>query len=129
MRSGIELRRDYDAVRLWGLAKATRDAGQSRRLLALAEIYDGGSRTKAAQIGGVGLQTLRDWVMRFNCWAAKPSRAPGRAHSEGSPSWGSRPQALILVLSKRPYPHRVEWRNGRGCRERAISTPVRPLGS
>src|SRR3954451_10622959 len=26
------------------LAKATRDAGQSRRLLALAEIYDGGSR-------------------------------------------------------------------------------------
>jgi transposase len=34
--------------------------------LALAEIYDGGSRTKAACVGGVGLQTIRDWVLRFN---------------------------------------------------------------
>ena len=59
MRPGIALRPDYDAAQLWALAKATRDAGQSRRLLALAEIYDGGSRTKAAQVGGVGLQTIR----------------------------------------------------------------------
>ena len=34
--------------------------------MALAEIYDGGSRTKAACVGGVGLQTIRDWVLRFN---------------------------------------------------------------
>src|SRR3982750_4996036 len=66
MRAGIALRSDYDAAQLWALAKATRDAGQSRRLLALAEIYDGGSRTQAAQVGGVGLQTLRDWVAGFN---------------------------------------------------------------
>ena len=66
MRPGIALRPDYDAARLRGLAKAARDAGQSRRLLALAEIYDGGSRTRAARVGGVGLQTLRDWVVRFN---------------------------------------------------------------
>ena len=66
MRPGIELRSDYDAARLRSLAKATRNAGQSRRLLALAEIYDGGSRTRAARVGGVGLQTLRDWVVRFN---------------------------------------------------------------
>ena len=57
MRPGIALRPDYDAAQLRSLAKATRNAGQSRRLLALAEIYDGGSRTKAAQVGGVGLQT------------------------------------------------------------------------
>src|SRR3954449_12814369 len=66
MRPGIALRPDYDAAQLRSLAKATRNAGQSRRLLALAEIYDGGSRTKAAQVGGVGLQTIRDWVVRFN---------------------------------------------------------------
>ena len=35
-------------------------------LLALAEIYDGGSRSDAARIGGVGLQIVRDWVLRFN---------------------------------------------------------------
>ena len=30
--------------------------GQARRLLALAAIYDGATRTEAAKIGGVGLQ-------------------------------------------------------------------------
>jgi len=37
----------------------TKNAKQSRRLLALAEIYDGGSRGDAARIGGVGLQIVR----------------------------------------------------------------------
>jgi transposase len=32
----------------------------------LAAVYDGGSRGDAAEIGGVGLQTVRDWVLRFN---------------------------------------------------------------
>src|SRR5215213_3394779 len=66
MRPGITARRDYDAARLRGLARTTKSASQGRRLLALAEIYDGGSRTKAACVGGVGLQTIRDWVLRFN---------------------------------------------------------------
>src|SRR3954466_6469665 len=80
MRPGIALRPDYDAAQLWAFAKATRDAGQSRRLLALAEIYDGGSRTKAAQVGGVGLQTIRDWVVRFNARGPEgliDGKAPG----------------------------------------------------
>ena len=42
------------------------DADQVRRLLALAAIYDGGSRTEAAEVGGVTLQVVRDWVLRFN---------------------------------------------------------------
>ena len=54
MRPGIALRPDYDAAQLRALAKASRNADQSRRLLALAEIYDGRLRTKAARIGGVG---------------------------------------------------------------------------
>src|SRR3954465_10593145 len=66
MRAGIALREDYDAAQLRSLAKATRNAGQSRRLLALAEIYDGGSRTEAARGGSVGLQNIRGWVVRFN---------------------------------------------------------------
>src|SRR3954463_11107759 len=80
MRAGIALREDYDAAQLRSLAKASRNAGQSRRLLALAEIYDGGSRTKAAQVGGVGLQTLRDWVVRFNARGPEgliDGKAPG----------------------------------------------------
>jgi transposase len=34
--------------------------------LAVAAIYDGATRSEAAKIGGVGLQIIRDWVMRFN---------------------------------------------------------------
>src|SRR5215212_925201 len=80
MRAGIALREDYDAAQLRSLAKATRNAGQSRRLLALAEIYDGGPRTKAACVGGVGLQTIRDWVL-----SAWPRRA--RGPPSAGPSW------------------------------------------
>ena len=42
------------------------DADQVRRPLALALGYDGGSRSAGARAGGVGLQTFRDWVLRFN---------------------------------------------------------------
>jgi hypothetical protein len=56
MRPPVQLRGDYDAPDLRALAKASRDANQTRRLLALAAIYDGASRREAAKIGGVGVQ-------------------------------------------------------------------------
>lgn len=66
MGAAIRLRSDYSGDDLRRLAKASREGAQTRRLLALAVIYDGGSRTMAAKIGGVGLQIIRDWVVRFN---------------------------------------------------------------
>lgn len=66
MSAPIALRGDYDAPRLRRLARWNGDAGQVRRLLALALIYDGGSRSAAAASGGVSLQVVRDWVLRFN---------------------------------------------------------------
>src|SRR3954451_22251232 len=66
MSAAVPLREDFSADDLRRLAKVSRDAGQSRRLLALATIYDGGSRTDAARSGAVGLQTVRDWVLAFN---------------------------------------------------------------
>src|SRR5437016_3068655 len=62
----IPLRGDFEASQLRGLAKKTKDGPQARRLLALAAIYDGATRSEAAKIGGVGLQIIRDWVLRFN---------------------------------------------------------------
>ena len=53
-----------DAPQVRGLARKTKDGPQARRLLALAAIYDGATRTEAAKIGGVGLQIIRDWVQR-----------------------------------------------------------------
>ena len=66
MGTGIALRDDFDAVRLRRLARVSQNANQGRRLLALAQIYDGGSRSSAARPGSVGRQIVRDWVVRFN---------------------------------------------------------------
>ncbi len=66
MGAAIELRADFDGDALRRLAKRSRDGGQSRRLLALAEIYEGRRRSEAARLAGVGLQIVRDWVLRFN---------------------------------------------------------------
>lgn len=66
MSAPIALREDYDGPMLRALAKASKDANQTRRLLSLALIYDGGRRDAAARQGGVGHQVVRDWVLRFN---------------------------------------------------------------
>ena len=66
MGSAIGLRDDFGLAALRRLSRSTKSAKQARRVLALAEIYDGGSRIAAARIGGVGLQIVRDWVVRFN---------------------------------------------------------------
>ncbi len=66
MGAAIGLRDDFGSGRLRALARTVKDAGQARRLLALAVIYDGGRRTEAAKVGSVGLQIIRDWVLRFN---------------------------------------------------------------
>jgi transposase len=81
MGIAVGLRNDFDATLLRALAKTGRNANQIRRLLALAEIYDGGSRGRAARIGGVGLQTIRDWVLRFNAHGPEgliSGKAPGK---------------------------------------------------
>ncbi len=108
----IALREDFDGPGLRRLARATKDATQVRRLLAFAEIYDGGSRTDAARIGGVTLQIIRDWVLRFN------SRGPGGLINRKA--LGNRPklndaqrQALASLVESGPIPaiHGVvRWR-------------------
>ena len=81
MGQAIALRPDYDATQLRWLARESEDADQVRRLLALAVIYDGGSRTEAAEAGGVTLQVVRDWVLRFNTHGPEgliDRKAPGQ---------------------------------------------------
>jgi len=66
MSQAIVLRADYSASEARRLAKRAKDTGQARRLLAIAAVLDGASRTEAAKVGGMDRQTLRDWVIRFN---------------------------------------------------------------
>lgn len=101
MSAAIVLREDFEASDLRRIAKTSKDAAQSRRLLALAAIYDGGRRSDAARIGSVGLQVIRDWVLRLN--ADGPTglldrKAPGQPSKLNE---GHR-QALAAIVESGP---------------------------
>jgi transposase len=57
---------EHSAADLRCLASREKDGQVVRRLLALALILEGRSRTEAAQLNGMDRQTLRDWVHRYN---------------------------------------------------------------
>lgn len=115
MAAAIELRNDFsgDDVRdVRRLARASGDAKQVRRLLAVAVILDGGTRTEAARLGGVGLQIVRDWVLRFNAEGPEglvDREAPGKAPTLTA----EQRAALARVVEAGPEPWRdgvVRWR-------------------
>ena len=70
MAGAIGIRGDYTGAALRRFARRCGDADQVRRLLSLAVILDGGRRSDAARVGGVTLQIVRDWVLRFKDIAA-----------------------------------------------------------
>ncbi len=107
MSAALRLREDYDAQHLRALAKASRDANQTRRLLALAAIYDGASRAAAA-IGGVARQPFdklrsaqvggglqRAWALGASRrqGAGQPTAAQPRAARSAQADHRGRPQS------------------------------------
>ncbi len=101
MSAALLLRDDFNGPELRVLAKGSRDPVQLRRLLALAEIYDGGARSAAARIGGVGLQSIRDWVLRFNAGGPEAlidAKTAGRKPKLGAVEL----QALVRVVEAGP---------------------------
>jgi transposase len=112
MGSAIALRTGFDSQCLRRLARSSKDGAQSRRLLALAEIYDGGTRGGAARMGSVGLQTVRDWVLRFNAGGPESlidAKAPGKLPKLN----GEQREALRRIVESGPIPaiHGVvRWR-------------------
>ena len=141
MSAAIPVRDDFDAVRVRREAKRCGNAHQARRLLGIAAIYDGLSRTEAARIGGMDRQTLCDWVHRFN--AAGPSGLRHRLGA-GRPSLLNAKQKLELGEIVEAGPDRatdgvVRWRRidlvevieerfGVICSERVISDFLAELG-
>src|SRR5271165_2600339 len=112
MAAPIPLGSDFDAALLRRLSRQSRDPDQIRRLLALSEIYGGGSRSHAARIGGVGLQIVRDWVLRFNA-EGPDGLLNGKAPGAPSLLNDRQRQALRQVVEDGPMPaiHGVaRWR-------------------
>ncbi len=108
----VPLRTDFHADEFRAIPRKAKDGPQARRLLALAAIYEGATRTEAARIGGVTLQVVRDWVVKFNAHGPeglidrKPPGQPSKlTHAHRA--------ALVTRLDEGPIPavHGVvRWR-------------------
>jgi transposase len=137
----VPLRTDFDADQLRAIARGTKDGPQARRLLALAAIYEGAPRTEAARIGGVTLQIVRDWVLKFN------ARGPeglinGKAPGQPSRLNDAHRAALKRQLEAGPIPSVhgvVRWRlvdlaqilfedHGVSVSEQTLSRVLRAMG-
>ncbi len=112
MTRAIPLRTDFNATDLRRLSRCSSNSKQTRRLLALALIYDGSSRLEAADHANVDVQSIRDWVLRFN--DEGPEGLIDRK-STGTPPRLNAAQrtALARVVEDGPVPYLdgiVRWR-------------------
>ena len=112
MAAPISLRGDFDGPMLRALVLAEKAGSVTRRLLSLVTIYDGGSRAEAARLGGVGLQTIRDWVLRFN-FRGPDGLVDGKSTGHPSKLNDEQRRALVAMVEAGPTPavHGVvRWR-------------------
>jgi putative transposase len=134
-------RMDLTAGQLRAAAKATDDADAARRMLALALVLEGKSRTEAARSCGMERQTLRDWVHRYNAEGLaglSDRRAPG-APAKLSPAQQAEVAGLVrqgpdlaehgVVRWRRvDLSHVIAARYGVTLAERSVGDLLRRLG-
>ena len=128
-------RTELSATQLRREAARVKDAKASRRMLALALVLDGRTRTEAAQSCGMDRQTLRDWVHRYN--------VEGLAGLADRPLPGRTPlleaeqmNELAAIVEAGPDPERdgiVRWRRIDLCevveRRFGVCVAERTMGS
>jgi transposase len=103
---------DHSADELRQVAAKTNDGDVVRRLLAIALVLDGKSRTEAAMQTAMQRQTLRDWVHRYNAEgvAGLVSRpGPGRAPALSSQQMAEL-KALVIAGPDPETDGVVRWR-------------------
>jgi transposase len=113
MSLGVPVTRtELTVAELRSAARKSADPAQVRRLLAIALVLDGGSRSQVAEQTGMDRQTLRDWVHRYNDEGIDGLRSrssPGRV-----PFLTAEQKAeLKALVIKGPDPERdkvVRWR-------------------
>ena len=125
---------EHSAADLRRLMSREKDGQVVRRLLAIALILEGHSRTQAAEMSGMERQTLRDWVHRYNAAgvAGLISRvAPGPAPLLSE----ARMADLLALVMQGPDPETdkvVRWRcldlRDRVARQFSIVVTERTIG-
>lgn len=105
-------RLDLSAADLRRLARKQKNPLIVRRMLAIALVVEGKSRSEAAESCGMDRQTLRDWVHHYNAEGVAGLRER-RTSGNKSPIGEAEKQALVALLEAGPDPavHRiVRWR-------------------
>src|SRR5882757_7100959 len=134
-------RRDCSAAELRKAAKRTSDADAARRMLALALVLEGKSRTEAATSCGMDRQILCDWVHRYNAEGlkglhnrtapgAKPrlSREQEREVAELVRDGPDLTEHGVVRWRRIDLSHVIEQRYGVKLAERSVGDLLRRLG-
>src|ERR1700712_265922 len=135
-------REDLDAAGLRRAARRASSVAASRRMLALALVLEGTSRTEAAQAAGMDRQTLRDWVHRYNEAGLAgladrhgdfgPKRLLSPEQEAEVAAWVRRGPDLtqhgVVRWRRSDLARAIEARFGVVLAERSISTVLRRLG-
>ena len=114
-------RLEHSPSNLRAIAGKPRDGAQVRRLLAIALVLEGCSRTAAAERCGMDRQTLRDWVHRYNAdgvGGLKSGHGPGQPPSL-TPSRMAELKDLVLQ-GPDPAKHGVVRRRCADLREEVV---------
>ena len=135
MSAAIEITcQDHTAAELRAVAARCDDAGQTRRLLAIAMILDGASRLDAARQAGMDRQTLRDWVHRYNAAGIRglvSRKAPG-ASPKLTPAQMAELRALVIAGPDRKVHKVIRWRcvdlRAEVARRFSVTVPERTIG-
>ena len=135
-------RTDLDPAGLRRAAGRARHAAAARRMLALALVMEGTSRTEAAQATGMDRQTLRDWVHRYNeegltgltdrQGEVGPRRLLSPDQEAEVAAWVRRGPNLaedgVVRWRRADLVRAIQARFGVALAERSISTVLRRLG-
>jgi transposase len=130
----VVTRLDHTPGELRALAANSNDADQTRRLLAIAMIFEGTSRLDAARQTGMDRQTLRDWVHRFNEAGVNGvvSRKPPGAAPKLTEAQMAELRELVIA-GPDPKTHKViRWRcldlREEVARRFSVTVPERTIG-
>ena len=102
----------HSAAELRTLAGRMKNGAQVRRVLAIALVLEGRSRTEAAEQNGMDRQTLRDWVHRYNSFGIDGLKS--RRSAGPSPMLTAAQMAelkALVIQGPDPATHKVvRWR-------------------
>jgi len=113
MGAAVRITRDeFTAADLRSATMKCPDGAQVRRILAMALVLEGRSRSEAARLNGMDRQTLSDWVHRYNAEGIaglKSRKSPGR---EPALTAAQKAEVRALVIQgPDPAIHKVvRWR-------------------